>query len=924
MFRFNMTSLHQLRSSRWMAVVVLCCALQATFLLWMSERHHAEALQAVKFKQSVLSASEGIKQRLNAYRQILKGVEQLYISSQFVSADEFRLYVEDFTQSAEYNSLNALGFIKYIHLHHPETFKDLDMPVQQLLKQLEFVKGDDEMAPVLYVEPRNDANRETLFKNAFLDAQLRADLLEAGDGDRLVMSRHASVNGSSQAYKNYIFNAPVYRSRSDTKPGDRRNHLNGWVFLRFDVNTLLAEALHPVEQRLVHFDVFDLGRAEGQVPLYHSGGDDGAHVHDSEATWAMVSTLNVNGQVWRLQARSTPAFEAATDYRDANDVGMLGVVVSLLLAGLVQFAVVRNRTRHTLEKYSQALSSSEQRWKVAMESTGDGVWDWNVSESKVVFSEHWQKILGFAPKELAHKPAVWHQRIHADDAAEVTALQQQVLEGERDQYAIEYRLLCPDGSWKWVFDRGRVLMHDEHGKPTRILGTLADISKIKQSEEVVWQYANVDTLTGLPNRRLFLDRLDQELQTIKSNNKKLAIVFLDLDRFKEVNDTQGHDQGDKLLFQAGKRLTGCVGNKDLVARLGGDEFVLMLSDATAGYVESLAQRVIDALSQPFQLDETHAYVAASLGIAIFPDDAANKDDLMKRVDQAMYASKQKGGNCFTYFTPRMQQNAEQRMRLSHDLRQAISNDEFFLEYQPVVNLQTNMVVKAEALLRWQHPVKGLIPPMDFVCIAEDNLLIVPIGEWVFKTAIEQCRQWRQSLHPMFQMAINKSPVQFATEHRKQNDWLSKVSNGYYEGNMVVVEITERLLLDASSQVSERLSQYQQAGVQVALDDFGTGYSALSYLKKFPIDYVKIDRSFVRELGTSSEDEALCRAIIVMAHSLGMQVIAEGIENQRQLSLLQEMGCDFGQGYYFSPPLLPDAFVRWHQEWHQRSVARRRS
>jgi EAL domain-containing protein (putative c-di-GMP-specific phosphodiesterase class I) len=296
--------------------------------------------------------------------------------------------------------------------------------------------------------------------------------------------------------------------------------------------------------------------------------------------------------------------------------------------------------------------------------------------------------------------------------------------------------------------------------------------------------------------------------------------------------------------------------------------------------------------------------------------------LMKRVDQAMYASKQKGGNCFTYFTPRMQQNAEQRMRLSHDLRQAINHEEFFLEYQPVVNLQSNMVVKAEALLRWQHPVKGLIPPMEFICIAEDNLLIIPIGEWVFKTAIEQCRQWRQSLHPLFQMAINKSPVQFTIEHRKEDDWLSQIASGYYEGNMVAVEITERLLLDASSQVSERLLQYKQAGVQVALDDFGTGYSALSYLKKFPIDYVKIDRSFVSELGISAEDEALCRAIIVMAHSLGMQVIAEGIENQVQLKMLQAMGCDFGQGYYFSPPLRPEAFVRWHQAWHQQSVQRR--
>lgn len=917
MFRLNTTSLQQLLSSRWLAAVVLFCALQATFLLWVSERQHAENLQAVRFKQSAISASEAIQHRVDAYRQILKGVEQLYISSEFVSAEEFRLYVDDYLKSAEYGSLNAIGFIKYINLHQPETFKGLELPLLQKLRKLPEVKGEDELAPLLYVEPRNDANSETLLKNTFVDKQLRANLLEAGDGDRLVMSGHFSGTANLQRYKNYILHAPVYRAKPATiAPAERRHQLNGWVFLRFDVRALLAEALHTLEQRQLYFEVYDMSQTEGPARLYYSAHEGPPLLPETETVYGTTHTLNVNGQVWRLSARSTPAFEAGIDYRDANEVGVLGVVVSLLLAGLVHLKGVRTRTRDTLQRYDQALSSSEQRWKVAMESTGDGVWDWNVTESRVMFSEHWKKILGFAVQELDTRPETWHQRIHADDATAALDLHQQVLAGEREQYAIEYRMLCKDGSWKWVFDRGTVLARDAQGKPTRILGTLADVSKIKQSEEVVWQFANVDTLTGLPNRRLFFERLDQALHGLKNTSQKLALVFLDLDRFKEVNDTQGHDQGDKLLLQAGRRLSACVGNKDLIARLGGDEFVLMLSDANAAYVEALAQRVLEALAQPFQLDETHAYVSASLGIAIFPDDAANKEDLMKRVDQAMYASKQRGGNCFTYFTPRMQQHAEHRMRLSHDLRQAIADQEFFLEYQPVVDLQTHAVVKAEALVRWQHPVKGLIPPMEFIGIAEDNLLIVPIGEWVFKTAIAQCVQWRDSLHGDFQIAINKSPVQFAAEHRKHEDWLTDLVKYQQPGNMVVVEITERLLLDASTQVSERLSQYQQAGVQVALDDFGTGYSALSYLKKFPINYVKIDRSFVHELGTSSQDEALCRAIIVMAHSLGMRVVAEGIENQRQLLMLQEMGCDYGQGYYFSPPLRPEAFERWHANWQQ--------
>ncbi|MEZ0210353.1 MAG: EAL domain-containing protein [Methylophilus sp.] len=905
--------------SRWIAGVIFSGAMLTTFLLWISERHHAEALQAIQFKQSVDSAAEEIHQRLDAYRHILKGVEQLYTSSEHVSADEFKLYVDDFTERPGDASLSAIGFIKYIHLQQPQTFRDLDVPIDKLLQLGGQAFKGEELAPILYVEPRNDTNREVLLKNTFGDADIRSDLLLAGDGGRLVMSTHSMVDDLLPLQKHYVLHAPVYRGKLlDIPSHDRRRMLNGWVFLRFDVAALLREALSPIEQRHVHFDVFGSVAGKGQKPLYHSDAE--SQLHTLMAIYSVSHVLDINGQEWNLRARSTPGFEKNIDYSQANRIGVLGIFLSMLLGGIAYFAVMRSQTQQALEKFNQEFNTSEQRWMLALESTGDGLWDWYVPESRIVYSDRWKGMLGFLPHEFDHQPGSWHKRIHEDDYPAAMAMLQQVLDGERDHYAMEYRMACKDGSWKWVYDRGMVFKRDDEGKSLRVLGTLADISKIKQSEEAVWQYANVDTLTGLPNRRMFFDRLDQQLRLVKHNSHKVAIIFLDLDRFKEVNDSQGHDQGDLLLKQAGQRLTQCIDENGLVARLGGDEFVLMLTDAHAAYVEDIAQKVIDSLSTRFKLENTHAYVAASLGIAIFPDDASNKEDLMKRVDQAMYASKQKGGNCFTYFTPRMQEHAENRMLLSHDLHMAINGQQFFLEYQPVVNLQTSAVLKAEALIRWQHPVKGVIPPMEFISIAEDTLLIVPIGEWVFKTAIEQCRAWRETINPDFQVAINKSPVQFAAEYRRQQDWLKHILNGNNERNMVVVEITERLLLDANSQVSERLALYQQAGVQVALDDFGTGYSSLSYLKKFPIDYVKIDRSFVRELETSTEDEALCRAIIMMAHSLGMQVIAEGIESQRQLEILRDMGCDHGQGYYFSKPLQPDDFVTWLHQWQQHLVA----
>lgn len=905
-------------ASRWLSVLVLVFALQATFLLWVSERQHAETLQTLKFKQAVASGADAIAARIQDYRQILKGVEQLYLSSQYVSPEEFRLYVEDFTKNADYGSLNALGFIKYINLHVPETREGLSMPLPRLLQQLQVKPGVTELAPLLYIEPRNDANLEPLLKDAFNDARLRADLLHAGDHHSLVMSGHYLPGAMVQRYKTYVMQAPVYR-QSSQDTADSRAQLNGWVFLQFDIRTLVSEALHGLERTQLQFDLYDLDPEQGDTRLYHTRSTGNAQQPPQPPAYHLIQTLNIHGQNWRLIARSTPAYEAEVDFHRADLIGIIGLVLSLLAAGLVELLYLRQHTRQTLQQYDHALSSSEQRWQVAMASTGDGFWDWNVFSGQVQYSEHWKKILGYAPQELEATPATWHQRIHPDDTEMALQVHQQVLVGEREQYAIEYRMLCKDGGWKWVFDRGMVFTRDAQGRPQRVVGTLADISKIKQSDEMVWQFANVDTLTGLPNRRYFLERLEAQLQHVKTRHAKLAVVFLDLDRFKEINDAQGHDQGDKVLLQAGKRLQSFVSNKDLVARLGGDEFVILLSEASAQYVEALALRVLEALSQPFQLDDTHAYLSASLGIAISPDDATNKEDLMKRVDQAMYASKQRGGNCFTYFTPRMQQHAEQRMRLSQDLRLALAQHEFFLEYQPVVHLQRREVAKAEALIRWQHPHSGLIPPNEFISIAEDNQLIVPIGEWVFSTAIAQCQQWRQTLHPQFQVAVNKSPVQFAPEHRKPQDWLSMLAEHGQVGNMVVVEITERLLMEDNPAVTERFAHYQQVGVQVALDDFGTGYSALSYLKKFHIDYVKIDRSFVRELGSSAEDEALCRAIIMMAHSLGMQVIAEGVETDQQLAVLQEMGCDYGQGFLFSPPLRPEAFVAWVAAWQQQPV-----
>lgn len=445
------------------------------------------------------------------------------------------------------------------------------------------------------------------------------------------------------------------------------------------------------------------------------------------------------------------------------------------------------------------------------------------------------------------------------------------------------------------------------GVPQRRVALFSDITQKKQSEELIWTQANFDPLTGLPNRRMFHDRLDQEIKKAHRSGLQVALILLDLDRFKEVNDTLGHDMGDLLLKDASQRLLRCVRDSDTVARLGGDEFTVILGEfEDAENAERVVRNILQKLAEPFQLKSKVAYISASIGITLYPKDAERIDALIKNADQAMYAAKHQGRNRYCYFTSSMQEAALARMLIAEDLRNAIEARQFEVYYQPVVELGSGAIHKAEALIRWQHPTRGMVSPAEFVHIAEDIGLIAEIGDWVFKQAAGQVKHWRCLYHPDFQISVNKSPVQFYDGH-SGDTWLEYLQTLELPGQSIVAEITEGLLLDASNVVKDQLLAFRDAGIQVSLDDFGTGYSSLAYLKKFDIDYLKIDQSFVGNLAPNSSDKILCEAIIVMAHKLGMKVIAEGIETEQQRQLLLDAGCDYGQGYLFSRPLPASRF-----------------
>jgi diguanylate cyclase (GGDEF)-like protein len=380
-------------------------------------------------------------------------------------------------------------------------------------------------------------------------------------------------------------------------------------------------------------------------------------------------------------------------------------------------------------------------------------------------------------------------------------------------------------------------------------------------------------------------------------------MFLDLDHFKEVNDTLGHLQGDHLLREAALRLTHCVRESDMIARLGGDEFIILMTEfEDTAAVERVAEAILQRIELPFHLGYEQVFVSASIGITLYPDDATNIEGLLKNADQAMYESKRLGRNRFNYFRKEMQEASLNRIKIANELRTAIVEQQFELYYQPIVDLKTGVTHKAEALIRWDHPVRGMVLPGTFISIAEETGLIIPIGNWVFEQAAKQTAYWQKTYNRKIEISVNKSPVQFRENKDPLKNWKDYLSSIKLNGGSIIVEITEGLLLDANEKINAYLIGFRDAGIHVSLDDFGTGYSSLAYLKKFDIDYLKIDQSFVKGLSPTSSDMALCEAIIVMAHKLGMRVIAEGIETQEQCDLLTQANCDFGQGYLFSRPI----------------------
>jgi diguanylate cyclase (GGDEF)-like protein/PAS domain S-box-containing protein len=553
---------------------------------------------------------------------------------------------------------------------------------------------------------------------------------------------------------------------------------------------------------------------------------------------------------------------------------------------------------------------AENRLQLAVSIANLGFWEWDVAADQIYFSVLWKSQLGYQDHELPNGTREWQVRLHPDDRDQVVTRMAAYIAAPTNDFRLEYRLRHRDGSYHTMVANA-IAVSTPAGQVVKLIGTQLDVTESKRAEQRVLEAARHDPLTGLPNRALVFEYASHMLAAVRRNPRRGAFLFIDLDRFKPINDLYGHGVGDRVLQEAATRLVSCVRDEDLVGRLGGDEFVIMLPQISGQRATTVARHVMDALSCPFQIDEQDLSISASIGISHFPEHGLDVDALIHAADLAMYQAKQGGRANYHVYTSALSDRADAASLIEAQLKRALKHGGLALHYQPVVDIRSRRVIGAEALLRLAGDDGREIGPDRFIPIAEAAGLITELGEWAAIEACRQHQQWRQQGLPPFTIAINVSPLQF-----RQRAFVQRLQSILHDAQMdpacFQIEVTESAVMDSVDEAIDTLNQIKSIGIRIALDDFGTGYSSLSHLSRLPLDKLKVDQSFVRRLEQDRTSRAITGAIIALGRTLNLEVVGEGIESKSDLDYLQENGCDQGQGFYLSHPLPANLFANWFQ------------
>lgn len=571
----------------------------------------------------------------------------------------------------------------------------------------------------------------------------------------------------------------------------------------------------------------------------------------------------------------------------------------------VDFPVVLARIRtHLLHRRARAaLKESEERYALAVAGANDGLWDWDLRSNRIYLSPRWKAMIGLDGEEVSTETSEWFSRVHPDDVERLKTDLDDHLNQRVETFENEHRMMHSDGSYRWVLSRG-MAVRDHNSAPYRMAGSQTDITARKV----------YDPLTGLPNRILFMDRLEHALQRFKRQKSDLfGVLLIDLDRFKIVNEGLGHNLGDRLLIQLSRRLKTCVRTGDTIARFGGDEFIILLDEMKDNSdAIRVSERVQQSLKKPFHIQGQEVFCTVSIGIALSTTGYEHPDEVVRDADTAMNRAKALGKARHEMFDRAMHTQSAHRLQVETDLRKALERNEFMVRYQAIVSLEDHQLSGFEALIRWQHPKRGMVNPDEFISLAEETGLIINMDHWVMREACRQTLAWEKLYGPLT-ISVNLSAKQFA-----QPNLIERILENLAETGLapehLKLEITESALMDNTDKAADIISSLKSHRIKLGLDDFGTGYSSLSYLHRFPVDTLKIDRSFISRMEQSGENTAIIKTIVALAQNMDFQTVAEGIETAGQLASLKELDCRFGQGYLFSKPLTPEEAEKLLQEY----------
>ncbi len=866
------------------------------------------------YTSEVALARDIITQRLSGIDEVLHGVKALFDASSHVDANEFRVLSEDALNRHQYIS-SFLYMPLVTHKGRDEFEKKIQDEGYITYSITEKMNGQHQPSPrkekyfpIIYLEPFTPRNAASLGFDLLSEAQNEAYILHAIDSSESVI---LPADAPSHTL-NHIFIKPLYAGKdTPNNISDRRHTINGMIALYVDSQKIIDGVALAENMSLRLESIPPLQSQNNKLMFEYKQTSSETENFMPVFTLTNQSRFNIGSLKFSLGIDKRLTWKDIR-YELVIAAFVTGIVITALL--LLLSKTIKDRAselqrrneeiKKLVDQRTRELALEKDRAHITLASIGDGVITTNSDGNVDYINPAAEMITGWDRDDAMHKSIdevfiVINEKTKKTEANPV----HKCLSSKEVVILPEHSaIINQDNHQAQAVEATVAPIVDDNNKLGGTVLVFHDVSEARKMAQQMTYQATHDALTGLPNRVLLMDRLKQALSRAPWNKKSVAVLFLDLDRFKIVNDTLGHDTGDELLCQIANRMEKCIREGDTISRLGGDEFVVVLTDLAAEEdIPRVAKKFVDALAYPFTLNEQEFFITASIGISLFPGHGNDPFILMKNADIAMYQAKNSGRNNFLFYDDAMNSIDARRLSLETDLRRALERDELELYYQPQIDINTSEIIGAEALLRWNHNTLGLVSPMDFIPLAEETGLIIPIGQWVMEQACQQTRVWHQQALNPIRVAVNIAHRQFNSGSLMLDVKRALTKSGL-EARYLELELTEGILAKNSNSAIKTLNDLKKMGIQLSIDDFGTGYSSFAYLKRFPLNALKVDRCFVKDIAQNKDDAAICSAIIAMAHNLNLYVVAEGVEDENQLAFLKQHNCDFVQGFYYSRPL----------------------